>query len=222
MSNACYFEMMIAGDEPAVMEFAKMVEEGGLGRVTAFELNQTGSERDYREASAIALTGSGSCIKSVRASMIANDGPVDLHSETERLGLVVEVFSAEPSTGFQEHLVMDKGDLTVDEITSYQEIYVDWTEKEDVRELMSELGLTELELEAKVNEYGELWIGGFENYGTFQDPFPLLSDNRVTMGQEASKESLDDLRQQAKDRASEKNLRRSEEPKTARTHDLDR
>ncbi len=219
MSNACYFDMKIAGEEPAVMEFARMMK-GGFGQVTAFELNEGGIERDPR-AGSVALSGQGSCVKSVAAAMLANDGYEDLYTETERLGLAVEVFASEPSSGFQEHLLMDRGILAIDETASYQEIFVDWSEPEDVQELLSETGLSKEELEAKVNEYGELWIGGFENYGQFQDLFPLLNHAPGYEKPEVAQEPLESLKNRARERAAEKSIAPSEKRKTqGREHDL--
>ncbi len=213
MSNACYFEMKIAGDEPAVLEFAKTLKDG-FGQVSTFELNESGVERDPHGGPAVALSGQGSCVRSVTAAMLANDGYEDLYSETERLGLAVEVFSSEPSSGFQEHLLMDRGILAVDETISYQEIFVDWSEPEDVQELLSETGLSREELEAKTNEYGELWIGGFENYGQFQDLFPRLNREPGHEKPEVAQESLESLKKQARERATEKSTAPSQKPKT--------
>lgn len=214
MSNACYFEMKIAGDKPAVMEFAKMLEGKGFDQVTAFELNANEVEHDSHDRQVIALSGQGSCAKSVAAAMLANDGYEDLYSETERLGLAVEVFSSEPSSGFQEHLLMDRGILVVDETASYQETFVDWSNPEDVHELLSETGLSREELEVKVNEYSELWIGGFENYGQFQDLFSRLNREPGHEKPEVEQESLESLKNRAKERAAEKSLTHSEKGKT--------
>ena len=219
MSNACYFDMKIAGEEPAVMEFARMMK-GGFGQVTAFELNEGEVERDPR-GEAVALSGHGSCVKSVAAAMLANEGYEDLYTETERLGLAVEVFASEPGSGFQEHLLMDRGILAIDETASYQEIFVDWSEPEDVRELLSETGLGKEELEAKVNEYGELWIGGFENFGQFQDLFSCLNREPGHEKPEAAQEPLESRKNRARERAAEKNATPSEKGKAQdRGHDL--
>ena len=205
MSNACFFEMKIAGEESGVREFAKMMEGGSIGQVTAFKLDRAEAERGLDASSAIALTGSGSCVRSARDAMIANDGPVDLHSETERLGLVVEIFSAEPSTGFQEHLIMDKGDLVLEETADYQEIFIEWGDDGNSCEVAEEMGITEEELDSKVNEYGELWIGGFEGYGQFRDLVTLLGDQP-----ELIKEPLESAMQQARERAHERNANHKE------------
>ncbi len=94
----------------------------------------------------------------------------DILTETDRLNLTVEIFSSEPGIGFQEHYIINKGEIKVDECPDYSEIWYDssdWegnTEKAKFAAFCKEYGLKNVSL--KDLEDGCTYkVGGLPNYG---------------------------------------------------------
>lgn len=180
MPNMCGFDMKIAGPEKAVLELVDMLQHKNpyysLGRVFSFDLDESQTENGPKGTDYIAVQGFGDCAWSVNASMRQEFHPDhSLESEAKRLGLVVEVFSSEPGFRFQEHVLIDKGDILVDECSEYEEYVIDGASEEFINNLLKEQGMTWDELMSKVNHNGEFCIGGVEDYCDFQDLFRYLN-----------------------------------------------
>lgn len=183
MANNCYFEMKIAGEEPAVQEFIQMLQRkgeftnNGLGRVFSFDiLNPDHPERDP-VSGGIALVGAGDCAWSIK-SALQDWEPRNLMSETERLGLVVEAYSSEPGLCFQEHVLCDKGKMIIEDCVDYEEHWIEGADEMYIQEVMEEKGLTREELMSKLNHNGDYTEGGFEDFGEFDDLFKYLELSR--------------------------------------------
>ena len=171
MANNCLFDMKITGGEEGIKELVSMLRwEGkfkgaGLGRVYSFEadeIEKTNIPGVYQ------TRGAGDCAWSVLTAMCKEyraDAP-SLESETERLGLVVEVYSSEPGCCFQEHYLFAKGDLVIDECVDYEEHWVEGPEH--LEEYNEEYG-TDFTPDM-LDENGDVCIGGFgDSFGDFAD-----------------------------------------------------
>lgn len=171
MANNCAFDMRITGTEDAIKELIAMLswqgkfKERGLGRTYSFdaeELEETALPGIYT------VTGYGDCAWSILTAMCAEyrkDAP-SLESETERLGLVVEVFSSEPGCRFQEHYLFVKGDIKVDDCVDYEEHWVSGYTSLAAYNEEFETNFTE----DMLDENGDIYIGGFgEAYANFAD-----------------------------------------------------
>lgn len=183
MANICSFDMRITGKEEAIKEFASMLrwegkfEHAGLGRVYDFEpdiaeLEETAVPGIYT------VTGYGSCAWSVLTAMCEEyrkDAP-SLESETERLGLVVEIYSSEPGCCFQEHYLIAKGDVITDECVDYEE---HWIGSSSLLEEYNKQYGTAFTPDM-LNEDGNIAIGGFgEQFGEYEDVTRFFSEERL-------------------------------------------
>lgn len=179
MPNFCGFDMKIAGPEPAVMELVSLLQTKdpytGLGRVFSFDLDDSMTEKDPRGGDLICVQGFGDCAWSLDSSMRDGCGfPRTLEKECERLGLVVEAFSSEPGCCFQEHLLIAKDDIVIDETEKYEEHLIDGATEEYIQNLCDEKHLTREQLMSKLNHNGEYTVGGVENYCEFGNLFRYL------------------------------------------------
>ena len=172
MANYCAFDMRITGPEASIKEFVSMLrregqfEHAGLGRTYSFDVedkifSSTGLPGIFQ------VDGFGDCAWSVLTAMqkeYRGELP-SLESETERLGLVVEVYSSEPGVGFQEHILIAKGDVIYADCVDYEEHYI---EGADSLEAYNEENDTDF-TEDMINDDGDVCIGGFDNFGVFED-----------------------------------------------------
>jgi hypothetical protein len=173
MANNCLFDMKITGKAAAVKELVRMLQWkdefkiNGLGRVYEFICDT--SEIDGNDDDEIVnIIGFGDCAWSVLCSMMKEyrvDCP-SLESETERLGLVVEVYSSEIGMQFQEHILIAKGNLIISDCVDYEE---HWIEEFDTLEEYNKEYETDF-TEDMIDDNGNICIGGFgAQYGMFED-----------------------------------------------------
>jgi hypothetical protein len=168
MANYCDFVMQIVGRKDDVEELIEMMQwkgkyEGcGLGRI--YECYQDNIEE--LNENVVSAQVSGYCAWSVLTAMRGYDGRCpSLESETERLNLVVEVYSTEPGMGFQEHCMIENGDVVLDECVDYQEHYIG--DFDTLEEYNNEYGTHFTEDMIQDEEY--IYIGGYgDQYGDFK------------------------------------------------------
>ena len=187
LANNCYYHMRITGERNAIEEFAKIMswegpfENDGIGRVYSFEevspmdlyARVNGKEIATYEAS-------GDCAWSVQTAMIDASTDRNLLGEIARLGLAVEIYSSEPGVGFQEHYVIDKGALLIDECVDYEEYWIEGAEPEYIEELCSDLGISKEELFDNLNHNGDYTKGGFgDDFANFEDLTHYIIDSLV-------------------------------------------
>lgn len=167
MANNCLFDWKIVGKEENVDELISMMrwegkfESEGLGRI--YELECTDKENSVDGM--ISAYGYGDCAWSVLTAMRNYGGRApSLESETKRLGLKIEIYSSEPGCCFQEHVIIDNGDIIEEECVDYEEHWV-WefdTIEEYNKEYMTDF------TEDMVDDDGEIKIGGFgDEYGVW-------------------------------------------------------
>lgn len=198
MANNCYFEMKIAGEEKAVEEFVQMLrwegpfKQSGLGRVYSFDVDLSLAEKDPDGRPFISVQGQGDCAWSIKTAMIDTKRH-PLLEEIKRLGLAVEAYSSEPGVGFQEHYLIVKDEVLIDECVDYEEHWIEGAEESYIQQVMEEHTLTREELMGKVNDSGDYCIGGYDDFGDFDDLFSKLEWER--------KPALDDVIQDANNRA---------------------
>ena len=124
-----------------------------------------------------------------------NNNSRSLDTEAERLGLVIEAYSSEPGIGFQEHVVIDKGNFITNECVDYQEYWVDLNDEDYIQEIMEEQDISREELLNNLNDNGDYCVGGFENFGDFENLFLHFEPEK--------KAALDSMIKNAFDRAVE-------------------
>jgi hypothetical protein len=165
--------MKITGQAKGVKEFIRMLqwkdefEYNGLGRVFEFSFETEDIDKK-REDEIVSVVGFGDCAWSVLCSMMAEyrGANPSLESESERLGLVVEVYSSEPGCQFQEHMLFNKGDVVINECVDYEEHWI-W-EFDTIEEYNDEYETNFTE--DMVDDNGNICIGGFgDTYGDFED-----------------------------------------------------
>lgn len=163
MANNCLFDIKITGEFFDVKELCEMISEHQLGRVFSFDLT-TDIERTSVE-NIYSVLGCGDCAWSVLCAMRKDYCFPSLESESERLNLVIELFSAEPGIGFQEHVLIKKGLVEIDEVEDYAECWLD--DYKNVNDINRECGTRFTDED--VNENGVISEGGIDNYGVFED-----------------------------------------------------
>lgn len=179
MANCCYFLMKIAGREEAVQEFIRMLQwrdsfsACGMGRVQEFEVDEDTAEHSEYNREFYSIEGQGDCDWSLKSALQDFEAR-SLLKETERLGLAIEAFSSEPGCEFQEHLLIDRGKVLIEDCVDYEEYMVDGADEEQIQKILTDKSLTRDELMAAVNHNGDYCVGGFENFGAFRDLFPYV------------------------------------------------
>lgn len=180
MANFCDFNMKITGHEPDVKELISMFRregpfiEDGLGRVYDLDVMEF---EETKHQGIFEATCLGDCAWSIKSSM-REDGVRDpsLESECERLGLVVEAYSSEPGNGFQEHLLIVKGDVMIDECVDYEEHFVDGYVSIEAYNADHDTEFTN----DMINEDGIICIGGFgDDYGVFEDAIEYFVEEKT-------------------------------------------
>lgn len=180
MANFCDFDMHIAGSKSGVEELIAMLshkgdfKEDGLGRI--FDLDVVEFE-ETQISGVYEATCGGDCAWSIKSSM-RDDGIRErsLESESERLGLVVEVFSSEPGNGFQEHLLIVKGEVVVDDCVDYKEHWIGGSASLEEYNRKNDTDFTP----DMVNEDGDVCIGGFgDEYAVFEDMSHYFVEEKI-------------------------------------------
>lgn len=189
MANNCWYQMRIAGQKESVDQFIDMLSGIGpvhLGRVFSAYTDEPFTPYPGNKGIGYADV-SGDCAWSIKESMLPGSNPsVTLATEAKRLGLVVEAYSSEPGNQFQEHVLINKGDILTFDCVDYQEHYVEDMSEKELAELCEERGLTKEELLSLVNDNGDYTVGGFgDDFANFADlsaylsPKPKLSLDQV-------------------------------------------
>lgn len=166
MANNCLFDFKIVGKDENVDELMEMMKwqgkykDNGLGRI--YEVYFT--DRDYNNDRTIAAYGWGDCAWSVLTAMrnYADRNP-SLESETKRLNLAIEIYSSEPGCAFQEHVIINNGEVIEEECVYYEEHWVEEFETLEEYNKEYETNFTE-----DMVDDGHVKIGGFgDEYGVW-------------------------------------------------------
>lgn len=136
MANYCSYTMSITGRKTNVNRMVKILKykdkEYELARIFDADVSDYGFLE--HENKTITLQVSGSCAWSVYSCMMKGKGsyyhdsyPDSLLSNleylTDKLNLVIEVYSEEPGICFQEHILVKKGNVIIDDYRDWQQIY---------------------------------------------------------------------------------------------------
>lgn len=173
MANNCWYQMRIAGQKESVDQFIDMLSGKGpvhLGRVFSAYTDEPFTPYPGNRGIGYADV-SGDCTWSIKESMLPGYNPsITLATEAKRLGLVVEAYSSEPGNQFQEHVLINKGDILTFDCVDYQEHYVEDMSEKELAELCEERGLTKEELLSLVNDNGNYTVGGFgDDFANYKD-----------------------------------------------------
>lgn len=141
MANICSFGMKVNGKKENVKRFYDaLIQEGDIwmGRGASAYVSDEVDEEEY------SLVLSGTCKGSVQSALIDdalsmrktpekwNFTPyeveglsfITLLEATEKWDLTMEVYSEEPSNGFQEHFIFQNGNILEEEWVEYFEEYI--------------------------------------------------------------------------------------------------
>lgn len=184
MANVCQYLMKIVGAELQVKELVEMLqwkgkyENCGINRVYDAHVNEEGV---IKEGFYYCIVD-GNCAWSVLSSMLTKgDVSNAIDEATKKLNLAVEIFSEECGLAFQEHFVIGKGTIFVNECVDWEEVYVSDYDDNELEELAKRTGKTVDELKkmaAEGNNYFE--IGGFtgedgeSTFGDFKEDLIVL------------------------------------------------
>lgn len=189
MANNCWYQMRIAGKKESVDQFIAMLSgktPTRLGRVFSVYMDEPFTPYPSNKGIGYADI-SGDCVWSIKESMLPGYNPsITLATEAKRLGLVVEAYSSEPGNQFQEHVLINKGDILTFDCVDYHEYYFEDMSERHLAELCQEQGLTREELFSETAVDGVLTVGGFgDDFANFADlsayllPEPKLSFDQV-------------------------------------------
>lgn len=173
MANNCWYQMRIAGQKESVDQFIDMLSGKGpvhLGRVFSAYTDEPFTPYPGNRGVGYADV-SGDCAWSIKESMLPGYNPsITLATEAKRLGLVVEAYSSEPGNQFQEHVLINKGDILTFDCVDYQEYYLELMSEKQLTELCQEQGLTREELFSEAALDGMFTVGGFgEDFADYKD-----------------------------------------------------
>ena len=183
MANICAFMMRIIGSKESVAEMSNKLLHCNIGRV--YDCSAEGpvityDDRIYHQ------DFWGNCAWSVHTSMLADYTNPSLESESERLGLTIEVWAEEYGMAFQEHYIIENGTQIVSECADAVEYFLD--DYESIEELNRENG-TKLTIDMFEDEF---YIdGGFSDYGTYIMDIGL--NNRREGEEDVELTAFDDL-----------------------------
>lgn len=186
MANNCFYQMRIAGKKESVEQLIAMLSgeaPASLGRVFSADMEEPFTPYPSNRSIGYADI-SGDCAWSIKEAMLSPKNPsVTLATEAKRLGLAVEAYSSEPANCFQEHVLIDKGDILTFDRVDYHEYYLEDMSKRHLAELCQEQGLTREELFSEAAVDGMFVVGGFgDDFANFSDlsaylsPQPKVSD----------------------------------------------
>lgn len=175
MANNCFYDLKAVGTKESLDELVQILQyehpELRMYRIFSAEVYEEGINSNQDRY----ITACGDVAWSISSSMLRDispeqEGVTNILTETARLGLVVEIFSSEPGIGFQEHYIIDRGEIQEEECVDYSEYWYDSSEWEGNSEekkfasFCEEYGLEDISL--KDLEYGRIYkVGGFSNYG---------------------------------------------------------
>lgn len=171
MANYCSIDGKITGRRDNVQELLDMLcwekqfKDEGLGAMydcdyDAHDLMLAGKD-DIVEVYIF-----GGCKWSVLCALREEYKTPSLESETERLNCVIELYSSEPGCQFQEHVLIDRGEVLIDDCVDYELYMVSaYTSLEE----FNAHNKTDF-AEDMIGENGDIEFGGYgEQYGIFQD-----------------------------------------------------
>lgn len=171
MADNCPYTMKVYGKKENIEEFVRLLcweaefEENGLGKT--YSVLPVESEMINEEVFMMII--SGDCAWSVNSAMM--DRKISLESETRRLGLFLEVFSEEYGYQFQEHLLINKGDVILNECVGAACKLLEEIDDSEFHALCKKYNLSPKEAEerAAMND-GYCSFGGFgDDYESFLD-----------------------------------------------------
>lgn len=152
--------MKVWGDQEEILELLEMIrwagayEKDGLGRCYYID--------DVDEGDGWTLF-EGDCAWSFYSAFV-DPASRSIAEETERLGLTVEAYSCEPGIGFQEHWVIDEGNIIDDECRDFSAYFLGDYPEEELEELAERLGVTVDHMLGNVNDNGDFEVGGFASW----------------------------------------------------------
>lgn len=184
MPNICNFDMKIVGKQENVEKFIKVLQahynyetnefsfERHLFRIFESEIYDA-EEKDDGE---ISVQINGDCAWSVQSCMFEN-GYYDsvkknynknFHGttvpiESKNLNLKIEIYSTEPGCQFQEHYLIDNGNVVIDDCVEYIEYWIDGYNFKTKEEAEKEFDVKFTDEEWENND-GVICRGGFDNW----------------------------------------------------------
>lgn len=182
MSNYCEYCLKAKGEEKNVKELVQILQykHPDLEPYRIFDAYEDECGTDNENKYFVCLSGyvAWSIISSILApeektKNIPSDRKlVNIINETNRLHLVIEIFSSESLIGFQEHYIIDNGDVLVNECKDYDEIIYDSSEYEgetDDEKFKNFCKENEIDIDdPDVEQQDNIFMrGGIKNYGVW-------------------------------------------------------
>lgn len=185
MANYCEYDMHVCGAEGDVNEFVSILQRKHNkrrlpdARIYSAEVYSSYNDADGNYVACIF----GDCAWSVFTSMLYGKYDMDkglgliittLVDESRILNLKIEVWSQEVGIGFQEHYLLNYGDVIDESEKEVDVYYFDQSEYDESLSLDEKFDAYKRENDIPENlhlydfdDNGECIKGGFYNYGTF-------------------------------------------------------
>ncbi|MCQ2077632.1 MAG: hypothetical protein MJZ20_11530 [Bacteroidaceae bacterium] len=159
MANYCEYDMAVTGLRENVFNFKKRIcDECRIYECYAYDTDAIDFKRNITR-----LYLGGDCAWSVQTAMMDRG----LVSFSKEYNVDVEVYSTEPGIGFQEHILIRKGDIIIYDCVDYEEHYID--DIGSVKEYNAEYGTNFTE---DMVDEGYVYVGGIDTYGIFEESNP--------------------------------------------------
>ena len=169
MPNICDYAMGIEGKQENIHKLHTIMSKedytSGPHLFRVFDADLIQDDEDFGEIV-------GSCAWSVSVCMLEESSAAYIHGDDassngtslERLSkdleLKIEIYSDEPGVGFQEHYVIENGEITVKEI---EDVEYYWTDEFDTVEEFNKAYNLNVSKVAYENE-DQIQIGGYEEW----------------------------------------------------------
>jgi hypothetical protein len=185
MPNLCFWEMLIKGEQKNVEEFIKVLKTkydyeenkftGDRGMYSLYDIDDTSDGMcafDDNDLYMVHVYGSCAwtcdmCMMESENSYFAihlNDDkprPTSLIKESKLLNLKIELFSESESDDYQEHIIVDNGEIVVNESADVDVYYVeDYDTKEDAEKDLG-VDFTDEEWNEREDRDNYIYRGGF-------------------------------------------------------------
>jgi hypothetical protein len=161
MANNAFYLMKVVGNRDNVEKFIRAMKwqgeyaEQGVGRV--FNADVYEQEDNYAIIE-------GDCAWSVVSAMRNKENHNNIEELSARLNLAIEVYCEECGFEFQEHFLVIKGDIMIDECVDWEEYAVeDFETKEEAEEELETTFTDEEWKNREANDY-RICRGGFESW----------------------------------------------------------
>lgn len=169
MANYCSYTMKVTGEKENVETLIKMMKwegpfkDNGLGRI--YDIYEC--DREEIAGGLVSVILDGGCAWSILSAMreLKPSNSQTIEKASKQLGLVIEAFSEESGCCFQEHVLIVKGEVIIDDCVDFEDHWIGEFETLEEYNYEYDTDFTEDMIDDE-----HIYIGGFgENYCNFRN-----------------------------------------------------